>query len=527
MVLETVQNGIDAEAKNIWVTVNHKTRRVVVCDDGEGATTEKFDQALGSIGKSIKRGDKLGQFGIGLISPLGKCEYFTFISTPKSDPHAFREWTFNSDMIKAQAEGVKIPSKMRSDLRFSRQGGKEGVNWRTQVDVHGFMKDRLLSRCTVQSIADAIRQRYSRAMHKVGTIVHVAITDSERKTSTADVHPILYTGTALELVSYRDPKCGKSEFKLFLANKTTSGRQGQVFVGQAGNSFRLPFKQFAKQLANVVDQEAMDALTSGIFEGDAVSDCLTLLPDRKRFVEDEGLLGFCLAIELWYKEHGSEHVLQIKEDNREERYQQLGERSMRVVESLLSSPQFNHLQEVVNGFKVGTIGSNHTQPDAKQLGMQEVNSIQVKKARVVNESSESGKSGSENRCGEKLGHTPFTVAGPRGKQRTMVKGNSIGLQFAYVETGDSDHLWDLDGIMGVLSFNTRHPQWFACERHSEKALMRLQEHIAITALHLQALSETQRTQHQNLVEEMMPSFVYLLMNGDTLAGRLPGRKKVA
>ena len=71
VILETIQNAIDSGATRIAIAVDQKKRSVDIVDNGVGATKSKFEEALQSVCQTMKMRDKLGQFGIGLISPLG------------------------------------------------------------------------------------------------------------------------------------------------------------------------------------------------------------------------------------------------------------------------------------------------------------------------------------------------------------------------------------------------------------------------------------------------------------------------
>ena len=78
--------------------------------------------------------------------------------------------------------------------------------------------------------------------------------------------------------------------------------------------------------------------------------------------------------------------------------------------------------------------------------------------------------------------------GPRGKRRTLVKRDSMGLQFSHGEMLESNKLWDLDTRLGILHFNTRHPTWVLCDR-SDRKIRQLQETIAIQALTVEMMPE--------------------------------------
>lgn len=90
---EMIQNGIDQDAKVIFVGINLDNRQVIVADNGSGTSRAGFEKALINIGFSIKEPGKLGEFGLGLVSPLDKCDHYTFSSVPRGSKAGLC-WTF-------------------------------------------------------------------------------------------------------------------------------------------------------------------------------------------------------------------------------------------------------------------------------------------------------------------------------------------------------------------------------------------------------------------------------------------------
>ena len=72
------------------------------------------------------------------------------------------------------------------------------------------------------------------------------------------------------------------------------------------------------------DNSAMlDALKSGLFEGEIRSASARLHPNRKSFVMDEALAGFCASVCEWYLEVAKGYVDQAKELQADQRWQRL------------------------------------------------------------------------------------------------------------------------------------------------------------------------------------------------------------
>ena len=519
VVMELVQNSIDSDAKNIWVIINLDKRSIVVRDDGIGASVDDFEVALTNIGESIKRKDRLGRYGIGLISPTGKCEKFIFISTTKKDPRDYHQWTFVCDDIIASRENIKIPCARRPDLVFSRILDK-GVAWRTEMRIEKFRKDLRVQKLSRESLTRAIQERFSRAMVKNNTVVHVEATWEDGKSDSWQINAQTYRGTPLEKSLDTDKDSGKTEFNLYLSPKTAKGYKGRIVVGESANDFRFEFSNFIRYSAgDMLPEEVVQGLASGIFEGEITNSKVKMNSDRKSFEQNEALLGFCVAIERWFKKEGIHYLEEANTSRREERYQSLGIRSMKVIEEMvLKDPE---LMKLVQSFRKGTQGSKHGDGD-DIIGVQDGPSMSTRSAGVPRAEPGTGKYSypSDHRPDRTYErHTPFTVRGPKGQVRAVVRGESIGLQFSYEGLEGSHRLWELNTRDGILIFNTRHPSWTQAEDGGDRCLMNLQEQIAVHALHLEAYPEEWREQAQMYLETALPSLIFLLLNADKIAGR--------
>jgi hypothetical protein len=525
VVFEIVQNALDVEAKSVYITVDFKKRILIVNDDGLGTTRRKFEEALLSVCCSVKKGEKLGQFGMGLIAPLGKCQKFTFSSTPKIDPKAYLMWTFATEQIKQQKRVEGIPVESLPELHFDRESkSKGGVPWRTQVKLFGFTKDRILSRLSAVSLREGILERFAASMRRCNTTVNIRIIAARGKEETERVVADKYEGQKLPVWNIHDNDAGRTTIQLYIAKQTPKGRRGKVLVGQSDKDFRIIFASFARHTLDLLDRETIEALSSGMFEGEILTEKAKLDPSRKYFQGNDALMGLCIAIENWFREVGSEHVSRIKESGQDQRYQVLGSRSMKVIEAILGLPEFGHLKDVVNSFEVGTIGAHHAPPPGRVIGQQGYPSISAQgsfKPKPIGSGESEGKMIPPET--EHTGHIPLTIGGPKGRPRTMVKSNSLGLQFLYTCMEGSEKLWEFDNRVGVIYFNIRHVLWERCEQQDERVLMRLQERIALIALTLETVPGDWKEKHRRLFDDSMALEVFWLLKGDELAGRKAGR----
>lgn len=532
VLLECVQNCIDKGARLITIGINLKSRLISVSDDGDGISIDEFEMALTSVSSSIKKKDKLGRFGLGLISPLGKCERFTFTSAPKRDPRGYVEWSFVTEDLRAQDNIVGIPMRTRPDLLFSRGegGGTKGttfVPWRTQVRIDHYTPDRHINRVTIETLREGILDRFRPSMRRNKTEVQVAVTDEAGNRRNEPIYAKDFEGAKLPDVDMQERDSGRTSFKLYLAKKTEKGRRGKVSIGEAGNDFRLDFGTFNRSLPDVcqLSEDVVAALRSGIFEGEILNSKVKLHASRRAFEPNDALAGFCSILEKWYELHGSEHYKEAQEERQEERYQMLGVRSMKVIEELLKQPSFAGLLKAIGTFKKGSIGEGHVEHKGKVAAITAM-AVYGNVGQTINQRGGSG-GGKDDPETEKTGHHPMTVAGPKGSRRVVVRSNSLGLQLMHDAMQGSDSLWALDEETGTLRINVLHPLWRECEEHSDKTLMRLQEYLMLQALGLKAAPADWSQFAKLVLDELNAPYVYMLIHGDALAGRLPGRPKKA
>lgn len=529
VIYEQVQNALDSNAQMIWISIDYKTKNLVVKDDGDGATKEKFEQALSSVCRSIKdKKDSLGQFGIGLISPLGKCEYFTFTSTPNNKSE-YCEWKFITKELLEQEELNGIPVKNRENIAYGLNGkppyGKTLVPWRTEVAMYKFTKDKTLGRVSLETLREEIVSRFGEKMRVLKSHVHVKITRANKEVEKISFDAPEFSGEKLPVVKYVGKDCGETSFELFLSRKTIGGRKGKVIVHKKFDPFALSAKAFIHSVEGILSVEVPEFLISGVFEGKISTQKCTLLKERNGFEKNDALVEFCEHIERWVKEEGAQHLNQIKDEAKDERYQELGRRSMRTLEEMLERPEFELLKEIVDsGIRVGTIGSNHV--DFEKTSKEEkVKSITTKEDPVQSgdaspqKKEESFENGKNNPQSHHENYDHNTTQGPRGQRRRIVRGHSTGLHFQYDEMSGKSVLWEFELKTGILTFNTRHPFWERAEK-DDTLLVRFQEFIAISALTIETMNESMRDQHKLYVAGQTGYMLSLMERN-----MAPGRRK--
>jgi len=534
VVLEAVQNAIDANADQIIISINQNRMRISVRDNGEGVSQREFEEALTSICRSVKAAGKLGRFGIGLIAPLGKCDHFTFMSCPRGKPQGYLRWKFDSDKICSQPKIEGIPFEHVTDFRFvggdcapeKKTGRVRDINYRTAVEIYGFTPNRAVGKLTPESLGWEIVNRYSVPMRRNKVAVQISITTADGNCAYKEVRAGDFTGTPLLEAIINDSWSGDTVFRLFLAKRTAGVRKGKVQLGELDNDYRIDFRKFADSAREWLHAEIIEALLSGVFEGEILSSKAKLHVSRKAFETDQALVGLCATIEDWFKRIGKKHLKEAVEMRREQRYQELGRRSLQVLEALLQHESGGFLRTLISAFKYGTIGKGHADPDAKILGETDETHVSVSGNHEPPEEKGDGQ-GRPPAERENKKHTPLTVIGPGGRRRTVVKSNSLGITIIHDPMEGSDRLWQFDAERGIICFNIRHPQWVEVE-DDDNHLMRFQEHLMISILVLHTAEKKWQPVIEGYLQDTIEPLVYLIKEADVHAGRKkPPRKKKA
>lgn len=482
VVLEMIQNSLDKQARHIWVNVNQKARNASVQDDGLGVSIEFFEKALLSIGETLKKIGDLGRFGLGLISPVDKCENYTFTSCPRGG-NEYVEWTFNQQEI-AEKKVDHIPYRARLDLVFGHyQGTKKGigrvtgVQWRTQARLENITKNRLMTAMSMETLTESIMDNFNQKMKKNQATIIVTYTDHDGNRSQEELHPRDFSGSPLkqERISTKDG--GDTTFRLFLARSSQRG-SGKVLVGEDRNDFRVPFSSFQKSLPDglKLSDEAVSALSSGVFEGEILSSRASWHPDRKGFEANDALIGFCAAIDDWFQHTGRQYYQEADHAQRMERLQALAEKSLRKLRALCDTEFGSPIKKLIETFKFGTIGHGHVHyRNGAGITGTRVSGGQTK---TGGEGGGSGGSTSTHRKSD----TPFVIGGTDGPERQEVKGHSQGLHYFIEPLPQSGKLWEINLERGILIINARHPLWVKCDDAGEKILEKYQDFLLVEAL---------------------------------------------
>lgn len=533
-VLEAIQNGIDAKASHIEVKIDLMRMNIHVTDNGQGVSRRKFDEALSSVCKSVKERGSLGQFGIGLIAFLGKCESFRFVSCPKQSPKGYLQWTFNTKEILVQEGAPSIPCEELSSYFFAkvpsqkRQGTRREVNWRTGIFVHKFDRKKIVRKVSLEGLAFDITTRYGIPMRELGTTVGIKLVQESGEIEERSVRAMEWSGIPLDEEIITDQDAGEVTFRMFLTQRRKRAlNPGAVSLGESNNPFRLPFTQFARHAGEWLEAETVTGLKSGVFEGEILCSGVQLNANRRQFNQDQALVGLCATIDAWWKRVGRNYFEVAMDEAKNERYETLAKRSLAVVEELLKDKELGAmLRQVIKSFKIGTVGLNHAKVPRKDvLGEDEPGTAihGSKRPRSTEGEASGGERG--EKPAEHPEQIPLIVTGPSGRPRKAVASNSLGIRIAHDEIPGVDKLWIFDAEKGCLIFNIIHPIYAAVEKN-DTAQMRLMEQVLFQVLVIQSFPDADWHPVMELfLERFHPFLPFLLLDADRVAGRGPGRPR--
>lgn len=482
--IEAVQNALDARAHNIFVGFDLCDRFAAIADDGSGVSPGKFAGALSAVGQSQKDLDRdaLGKFGLGLISPLDKCRFFEFISRVGAAGR-IHAWVFAQEKIKACADASEIDELVLGDMPslekvFQAEAEKIGAAWNTIVRLHHTTPDRVVSRLTVEKLAEQILSRFNDAMLARKTTCHLLIRDERGKVHKLVVRPVQYKGEALEGSPFVIEDAGEAErvtIELYRAPRVRGKRQGVIRVSDSrGEVYGIPLKDFLTQVKQDFgyDNEGFTELLSGYFEG-LVRAKIDINVKREGFLLNQALLDFVVAFDGWYKTIGREHYEGEQDRDRDDRYKALAGKSVATVGEVLSkSPEtIRTIQDALKLFDGALSGD---EPALRLKVAKDTTSGGV-------QSGASGRRKGVGKRGASDGSGP-SQSERKSSSRSTAKEESIGLMVEVTEFQLSNDLWRFDPATWTISVNASNDVWADLDGASSDARHLYNDHWVVQFL---------------------------------------------
>ena len=489
---ECWQNAIDGGATKIIVVFDLRQRDVYIADNGDGVTPEKFQEALLSVGRSIKNRNKLGRFGRGLISPLGKCERYEFISQSGANNPPV-QWTFEQARIRKMRTEVTIPTKTIGMLpAVPKPLGIEvrdlSERWRTMVIMRKLIDDRTLTSVDMDDFESIIRTKFGAAMFKGGISGRVVIRDLDGKIESRDIQPETFTGEPLGVYTVDAAgAAGKVMFELFRARKRNGKRTGVVTVCEMENLSGVRWVDFMRQVRmSGWDKlsEAFEALSSGHFEGVIKATGIELDPERTKFVYGDAVVDLYTVIDRWFEDVGRQQYDEEQRRSTEERLQEIGRRTMDKLREMLADSRYANLRNLLDNANILGLPEPVVQPN---MGEDDDSDD-------TGGSSEGGAKGGGGSGGGKGsgGSSGSSGKGSRSPRTQPIGDPSLGLWISHEPFEFSSRLWEFDPSKGLLGINIAHPVWLMLDDtenpkrsvKNDRAVERLQLWLVLQALSL-------------------------------------------
>lgn len=504
VILEQVQNSIDADARNILVDISiGRTGTIIIQDDGHGVDEAMFGKALSSIFMSIKSPGKLGRFGIGLVSAIGKCDQFTFTSCHESGT-IYREWTLNSKELSQKQELSTIPWITRDLVYSPSDQSTRSVPWRTEVRLQRYGNQRTFRTFSLERLRAEIVTRYNQAMSSKDWPVAITIRykpSPKEEVQRLVITPSAFPGHKLPEKDYGNDQ-NQTHFQIYVTNK----HDGQVLLSATGDHFTLPFESIIKSeiVKAILPSEMIEGMMSGLFAGLITNSKIKPTTDRNGFEEetDNAILELCHHLSRWWKEIGADHLKEYKKFQQDNRYQNLGDQA---IKSLLDAIQKNHKLASMFRELMKKKPSSGTPTDQNQ-GESKTTKSEVE-PNTKKEDSGSAPNPKRN-SGQTNASSDFPVSSPH-------------FSFVHKMAEGEPWLWQEHLSSGTIAINIKHPIWMSIDapgkspRLRDHALIRLQINIGIHAiLVVSEESHVQKEYLRNVLEHQMEIMSYFLRNDD-------------
>lgn len=472
VINELIQNQVDEKATRSVTVMDRKERKLETMDNGGGASLEVIKKKFLQIGKSTKSKGAYGQFGVGLLSPIGKCRRLILTSRGKGDKE-FYEVVIDERQLE----------KTLGDPQILVRPSKEDPNkvwWTTKVTLEGINDDSYACRFpTPQEIEDDVISNFNVALEQLRTLVVIVVRNEHGVSEPAHTFTARpYGGTPLTEVEFVDDKRRgtKALFRIFVVEARRGGRG--INVGNRENPSRMRWSDFIKHIGpGMLPSELVKALNKemGLFEGEILTSALNFMNvDRQSFKLTDQTLEFCIAIEEWWKKVGKSVFEEALEKGKDEVYQRSMVDVLRDVDKGLSAvegaKQQLH-QELSGMMQTGTVGVDHARiPRKDHVGEQADRSIATSGGALKPKEGTYNHHQASDKAKGKQGDVNSSAIGPQGRPRRMVRNEGVGLQMEVATMAGSGRACEFMPELGLIRINSRHPDFARCEARGDRVL---------------------------------------------------------
>ena len=512
VVLEIIQNALDASAKRIDVVVNLERRQVSAFDNGFGVNEDEFQEALTSIGQSIKPGKfrhgqfrMLGQFGLGLVAPIGKCRTYRFIShSAKPGKRTdYIEYNFDAVSMESSKEIDGISGVSRPDIDNDFAKGRTW--WNTYVNLKDLIADETITGVKFDDLARDIMDRYGEALRQGGVDLTLKFIGRDGKAQEAKIDPPEFSGDELEEVILSGKDCGQVSLKLFLLPQPVAKTKARLLFCVPQSDFRLPWRQICRQALRILSEEdkIFDVFNSGLFEGVVSIEKCQITFERDGFNATNALVDFFIQLEDWAREHGLKYVESVNAQQRDNRFQEIGKQAVADLERYLDSNPTAFSTPL--NFLRGAISGGHTDMPGRKTPTEGTVMGTGKHHEGGGEEDDEQNSGEGNKRGEQKKRRHITVGGPGGTGRVIVKGQS-GFTLIIEAIRDSVERYIVEEEKGIIRVNSRHPDFSRVNKKATQSyLKQYLYYIMLVVLSKYCVPELNRTGIEIFEDHFIPA----------------------
>lgn len=436
VILELIQNSIDAEARNIFLKIDHKRKIIYCADDGIGESAENLQKRFSCIGETQKVG-KIGHKGIGNLAPLAIAESFRITTRFKSDSKSrFHSVNLRNSDLEDHKEG--IPLQINQESKDYRPGSINKLmvdfsistlHMTTNVKKPGLMKLGSAS-----EIAKAIEERFAHQI--LGKNIRVFVESNAQRVK---VNPKPFTGEAHETTI--STSRGDVRFEIYSQPKPDRKPRINIVHGENEDSQ----SSIGIDCMLDVSPEIKSIFSSGYFQGNIYVPFCKLTPSRDEFEYDEDLGMLWDTIDEWAKKYGRPILDKIIEDKEDLMISRALLQALGLVEGYLKvNPQ---IAKVFNS----PVSKGHANTD----GDPPTNNL-LSRDPLKNKGISGERNGSDARERSMM-HNGVRNAG--GAKRVQRK-NQKGIQAEYrIPRLDEPRDWRSKREGAVIVFNAAHPDW--------------------------------------------------------------------
>ncbi|MFH1171133.1 MAG: ATP-binding protein [bacterium] len=465
VLLEIVQNVLDGGAKKAELSVDLKKSRASCRDDGHGVTREEFLRALQEIGRTQKpsvdrRTGKrpLGEFGLGLLSPVGKFAGFSFISRPARRRDGFTEWIFDTEALSSATQTAAIPMNARPDLDALSWAQ---LPWNTITKMERLTVGKAATALTLEELITEIVDSFGTRIRENKLQLTIKFSNRDGMTETCLVSPPEFSGEELPEWNVTQSSCGNVRCRLFLRQNPERLSRLPLHIGILGSDFRVAWRHFSRRHGERISDEVTSAFDTGLFEGEILVEKCQLVAERTGFAENDALIVFLDVLKRWSETVGAKTLERHDQRRRSTHYQEIAEVTLRRLDQLVADT--GHFRDILKAFR-GSISDRHTEFPGKPLeGLYTTPRTVTLSAQPREEPR-----GRERPQRTKPSIIHLAVQGPKGHPRLSVRSES-GLCISFEALPTSPRRWIFEEKSGTLRINVKHPDYSTCEQCGVRA----------------------------------------------------------